>query len=392
MYAFCRRGCCRTLVGKSAALSQLTFGWCPMSNLQNLQKFMLSLGFCLWVASGDSACAQGFDRGGFGGGPPPIDQMFSRMDRNSDGRLTEDEVPSFLRDRMQGVDLRRGATQQDITQAFERMRQERESSSSSSRSSSSESSSSSSSSGDSRYSSSSRSSSSGDSSSRDRDSRDSRSSSSSSRSMGLAGPARPRLTVDLPLSYADGDLDGDGQIGFYEWRKWRRNQTETFFTIDTDADGFLTPTELLAAPSVLAAAARNSASAVPVAGGPAVPGGGSSPATAGVVSAPAPVLSNGRRGFPGAPPPVTSGASPSTVPAVSTGNAPSGDEPNDGLRRRAESMFRSLDRNRDGSITEDEWSRSRTLRPQFEGGGVDLTKPMSSDVFVETYLKLNPNS
>lgn len=54
-------------------------------------------------------------------------------------------------------------------------------------------------------------------------------------------------------------------------------------------------------------------------------------------------------------------------------------------------MFRGLDRNRDGSIDADEWGRSRTLKPLFEQRGIDLTRPMSQQVFVDTYVQLNPN-
>lgn len=56
---------------------------------------------------------------------------------------------------------------------------------------------------------------------------------------------------------------------------------------------------------------------------------------------------------------------------------------------RAKYTFRLLDRDRDGSVTPEEWQRSRRLRPKFEEAGVDLSKPMTVEQFVPTYLKIN---
>ncbi|GAB5444819.1 MAG: hypothetical protein Fues2KO_51680 [Fuerstiella sp.] len=62
-------------------------------------------------------------------------------------------------------------------------------------------------------------------------------------------PYRPRekerMTVDLPPQYSELDTDFDGQIGLYEWIVARRDDLELFDTIDYDADGLLTPRELL---------------------------------------------------------------------------------------------------------------------------------------------------
>ena len=60
-------------------------------------------------------------------------------------------------------------------------------------------------------------------------------------------------------------------------------------------------------------------------------------------------------------------------PAASAGN------------ERAVSAFRSLDRDGNGQITEEEWSRSRTMRPAFQRLNVDLTQPMTQQRFLELF-------
>jgi Ca2+-binding EF-hand superfamily protein len=309
--------------------------------------------------------------------------MFGFMDRNQDGRVTEDEVPSSMRDRLResGVDLRRGLNQEEMGRAFERARQQRESSGGSS-----------SSYGGyggysggfdrSRYEGGTSERSRGD-SERSRDEGGSSSGNRNRRSGPYVSSPKPRLTVDMPISYAEGDLDGDGQIGFYEWRKWRRNQTENFFVIDSNSDGFLTPGELNAAPAALAAASRAAATTLPAPGtaqgAPGTPAAGSPAAVSG---------GSARRPFPGNPPPQPQqGTAPSSSPA----SAPPTGEQAEAARRKGESMFGYLDVNKDGSVDEAEWSRSRLLKPQFQKRGIDLTRPMTKEVFLSTYVQINAN-
>ena len=71
-----------------------------------------------------------------------------------------------------------------------------------------------------------------------------------------------RLTVDLPSDYAELDSDFDGQIGFYEWIKTRRQDMELFERIDSNIDGFLTPRELKEFGTTSASSAADKASSL----------------------------------------------------------------------------------------------------------------------------------
>lgn len=62
------------------------------------------------------------------------------------------------------------------------------------------------------------------------------------------------------------------------------------------------------------------------------------------------------------------------------------------LVRRAEAMFRLLDRDRDGVVTPEEWDRSSRLKPMFESAGVDLTEPMTREMFITHYVRISPGS
>lgn len=172
---------------------------------------------------------------------------------------------------------------------------------------------------------------------------------------------RERVTVDLPSSFKEGDLDGDGQIAFYEWRQWKRGDLNGFTALDHNRDGFLTPAELLkgAASSVVAAtSATPSTPASTVPGASAVSGGSS---VSGMQSPAATQVS--------------------TVSASGNGA--------DATANRAKSMFGLLDKNADGQLDEEEWKRSTRIRSQFTGAGIDLSGTMSKDAFVAHYVKLN---
>ncbi|NOX53214.1 MAG: hypothetical protein GXP27_01995 [Planctomycetes bacterium] len=166
-----------------------------------------------------------------------------------------------------------------------------------------------------------------------------------------ASSARPRITIDLPESYRDRDKDHDGQIGLYEWD---RKAYAEFFRLDRNGDGFLTPRELLAASSSSGAVSGTAGSgAPPIVTTPRLPSGSSTVRNSAAVSA-------------------------SQAPTV---DVSSRDE------RMARFVFRALDRNRDGTITEEEWQRSRRTREMFQRAGLSLQFPVSPDAFIPAYVQ-----
>jgi EF hand len=56
-----------------------------------------------------------------------------------------------------------------------------------------------------------------------------------------ARPAQPQ--PDLPAWFTEFDLDGDGQVGLYEWRK-KGGSIKDFLAIDRNNDGYITAAEL----------------------------------------------------------------------------------------------------------------------------------------------------
>ena len=157
--------------------------------------------------------------------------------------------------------------------------------------------------------------------------------------------AKPPVTIALPESYVAGDLDGDGQIAFYEWKQWKRGDLAGFQALDHNQDGFLEPAELVKGPSstMLATAAV-------------IPGGGATVMQTQPVSV--------------------------TTPA---GNS-------DELRTVAEARFKLMDQNGDGSLSPEEWSKSTKMKPKFEAAGIDLGSPMPKEAFVAHFVRVESSN
>lgn len=156
---------------------------------------------------------------------------------------------------------------------------------------------------------------------------------------------RSHFVPELPSEFNSRDKNGDGQIALYEWE---RKKYAEFIKLDKNGDGFLTPAELLPKGTLKALYAQPNAQAV------ARPGAG----------APAAVVP----GVPGA-----------AVVAVAV-------DP-DAIDKEARGTFAQMDENKDGSIDEADWGRSRRIRPWFESAGITVSLPMNADTFVTNFRR-----
>lgn len=199
---------------------------------------------------------------------------------------------------------------------------------------------------------------------------------------GTAPVVPVRVTIDLQRDFAAGDTDSDGQIGFYEWLRWKgRAEIAKFSELDINGDGFLTPREILnqsntGSPTLIAATGTPS------------PLPSSAPPPSSAVTTPA--------AAPSAATPVPAPATPvsTTTPEASPIKALTLDislpiDENDSSVRRYRNSFRLLDRNSDGRLSLDEWERSTNIRKKFADAGVDLRQPMDGDTFVRFHLTID---
>jgi hypothetical protein len=325
-----------------------------------MNRIKITLAALLLASTLEPAIAQ------FGGDPGAMaDRFFGMLDRNRDGRIDEDEVrriPGPMRDAMQnmGADLRRGISRDKfgemLPRAMEEMRRGRESGGGfggppgrggppgygdRGRGDGDR--------GDGRGP--------GDYRGRDDDrSRDSRYGPSSrgdsrGRSSRSVPKPPPRVTIDLPESWKAADFNGDGQIGLYEWD---RKKFKEFFALDTNRDGLLTPREISRASGASAAPNPNAAS---IASSSAAAATSSRPASPSKSAAPAP-------------------SAPSSAPLTAVEYDAQSAE-----GRWAKYVFGKLDKNKDASLTEDEWSASARTRDSFKKYNAQLSLPATFESF-----------
>lgn len=242
--------------------------------------------------------------------------FFDRLDRNRDGRLDGAEMSNAgpFQGFLDRAGIREGASRDDFTRSFDRMREESR-----------------------------------------REGGDERSRNSSS--AGYTPAPKVRVTKDLPASFADRDIDRDGQVGLYEWREWDRTRVDEFFFFDRNGDGFLTPSELAAIEGNDDDNGRNDKG----------DDRGES--------------RRDRRSE--STPQVTAGA----PPAASVAGLDESD-PNVSQGRK---YFALLDQNKDGKASVDELGKLRKLRPTFEQAGISLDQEMSADQFVANYVRATTN-
>gem|GEM_PF-542026 len=339
-----------------------------------------------------------------GGGPPSPDRFFGFLDRNQDGRIDSSEaqnMPGSFRDALAQarLDLSRGISREDFArvmpQIFESMRRSREEGGSRGDSGSGDSGR-----GDRDRDDRGRDSSRDDRGRDDRDRGDSSrredsrssssspppsssSSSSSSRSSRptqltftgrgygtpTGGRAKPRITASLPSAWQPLDLNGDGQIGLYEWD---RNRFAEFLQYDLNSDGLLTAGE------IAATKASPPSGFVPQQ----VPGAAPGTGTPAPFAQPSSAVS--------VPPSAASNTAKPAAPAASVPSgkplAPVAVNPESSEGRYARYVFQRLDKNRDGSLTSDEWEQSQSIRKSFDKFSATLTVPADFDRFAGLYV------
>lgn len=164
-------------------------------------------------------------------------------------------------------------------------------------------------------------------------------------------------TQKLPEEYRSKDLNGDGQIGLYEWP---RRDLANFRKLDLNGDGFIVPEELLWGRTKSASAAAGSGAA-------SMETGSSNAGT--------------REAVP------TGTAAVAASPAVSAGSSPAAARK--GAHEAAELAFRLLDKDKDGKVSEEEWGRSLSVRPKFERAGIAPSLPLNKDDVIKLYQKLD---
>lgn len=281
------------------------------------------------------------------------DRFFGMMDRNRDGRLDEEEtrrIPGPMRDSMQkmGADFRQGISRdrfgEMLPRAMEEMRRGRESGGGYGGSSGRG--------GPPSYGDRSRGSDTDRGDGRgpsdygrgDDRSRDSRYGSSSRDKRGPSSRSTPkpapRVTVDLPEAWKVADLDKDGQIGLYEWD---RKKYKEFFALDTNRDSLLTPREISRA-------------------------SGASPTPTATAVATTKIQSSRSTSAPT--------AKPAGAPIVA---AEYDAKSKDG--RWAKYVFGRLDKNKDGSLSQDEWNGSVKTRDSFKKHNAQISFPASFESF-----------
>jgi hypothetical protein len=162
---------------------------------------------------------------------------------------------------------------------------------------------------------------------------------------------RQKFIKGLPEEYKDGDTDQDGQIALFEWAAWKRTDMFAFFELDGNQDGFLTAREL---------------------------DGDKSEADRGIV------MKRDRLAVSGSS--RSSRVRSASSPDARSGSSSRSPEQTARDKSRATTYFGALDRDNDGTLSTEEWARSRRVKGMFEKAGITI-KAMSASEFASNYMK-----
>ena len=181
-------------------------------------------------------------------------------------------------------------------------------------------------------------------------------------------PVKPvRTTVDLNKDFVPHDTDQDGQIGLYEWRKNNPTKLGEFFTMDLNGDGYLTPREIQLSKD--GKTQRSAASFMFALNTGSQSEAGSTQTSA--TPAPAGTKTSGNE----KPAPTVNSSTPASDPIAS----------------QASYFFKLVDRDKDNSVSPEEWKKSRSMRRMFEEANIDLTQSMSQEQFISHYMAIKKN-
>tara|TARA_R110002111_G_scaffold262613_1_gene339486 strand:+ start:79312 stop:80421 length:1110 start_codon:yes stop_codon:yes gene_type:complete len=182
-------------------------------------------------------------------------------------------------------------------------------------------------------------------------------------------PVKPvRTTVDLNKDFVPHDTDLDGQIGLYEWRKNNPTKLGEFFTMDLNGDGYLTPREIQLAKD---GKTQRSAASFMFALNTGQQTGSQSDAGSTQASTTPDAKTSGNEK------PAPAGAAVKVATPAS-----------DPIASQASYFFKLVDRDKDSTVSPEEWKKSRSMRRMFEGANIDLTQPMSQEQFISHYVAI----
>tara|TARA_R110002095_G_scaffold173591_2_gene150960 strand:- start:2379 stop:3530 length:1152 start_codon:yes stop_codon:yes gene_type:complete len=185
-------------------------------------------------------------------------------------------------------------------------------------------------------------------------------------------PVKPvRTTVDLNKDFVPHDTDLDGQIGLYEWRKNNPTKLGEFFTMDLNGDGYLTPREIQLSKD---GKTQRSAASFMFALNTGQQTGSQSDAGSTQASTTPDAKTSGNEK------PTPAGAAVKVATPAS-----------DPIASQAGYFFKLVDRDKDSTVSPEEWKKSRSMRRMFEGANIDLTQPMSQEQFISHYLAIKKN-
>ena len=160
------------------------------------------------------------------------------------------------------------------------------------------------------------------------------------------------MTLDLPEEYAELDRDKDGQLGLYEWKL---SEIAEFRSYDVNADGFLTPRELLTGGSEDAESASSGED--------------------GDSSRESDSRNSGDR----------SASTKSASTKTDTSSDKSTSTRDATTVRRAKLFFKSSDKDKDGKLTVEEWGQSRMARSYFSKNKVKVKLPIDEPGFIAIF-------